>query len=32
VRLEKLNKIAEHYGVSIEKSKENHAEQKKLQE
>ena len=31
-RLAKLNTIAAHYGVNIEKSKENHAEQKKLQE
>lgn len=31
-RLAKLNQIAAHYGVNIEKSKENHAEQKKLQE
>ena len=31
-RLDKLNKIAEHYGVSIEKSKENQAEHKKLTE
>jgi len=30
--LAKLNTIAAHYGVNIEKSKENHAEQKKLQE
>ena len=29
-RLAKLNTIAAHYGVNIEKSKENHAEQKKL--
>ena len=27
-----MNQIAAHYGVNIEKSKENHAEQKKLQE
>ena len=32
IRLSKLNQIAEHYGVSIEKSKENHQEQKRLQE
>lgn len=31
-RLAKLNTIAAHYGVNIEKSKENHTEQKKLQE
>ena len=31
-RLDKLNKIAEHYGVSIEKSKENQVEHKKLTE
>ncbi len=29
-RLAKLNTIAAHYGVNIEKSKENHMEQKKL--
>ena len=31
-RLTKLNTIAEHYGVSVEKSKENMAEHKKLTE
>ena len=31
-RLAKLNTIAEHYGVSVEKSKENMAEHKKLTE
>ena len=31
-RLAKLNKIAEHYGVSVDKSKENMMEHKKLTE
>ena len=31
-RLGKLNSIADHYGVSVEKSKENHIEHKKLTE
>lgn len=30
--MSKLNTIADHYGISVDKSKENQAEHKKLQE